>query len=104
MIIAAYAGTDNEEHLSMSYDLKRFENSFIGIPNPFERGDIVRLTTEYKRHGTVATVQQEWQKLLETGKVRGAKWAFSTPVYRSTCFRITEISCTPISALPFGEI
>ena len=58
----------DEERISMSYDLARFENAFIPVPNPFERGDIVRLTTCREGHGIVATSQREWKKLLERVK------------------------------------
>lgn len=65
----------DEERISMSYDLSRFENAFIYIPNPFERGDIVCLTTGREGHGIVATSQREWKEFLErvkAGKARGA--------------------------------
>ena len=65
----------DEERISMSYDLSRFENAFIYIPNPFERGDIVCLTTGREGHGIVATSQREWKDFLErvkAGKARGA--------------------------------
>lgn len=65
----------DEEHLSRSYDLKRFENAFIFVPNPFETGDIVRLTTDCEGHGIVATSQLEWQAFLERVESGRAKWA-----------------------------
>lgn len=59
----------------MSYDIQRFENAFIHIPNPFGRGDIVRLTTDHEGHGIVETSQLEWQEFLERVESGGAKWA-----------------------------
>ena len=68
----------DEEEISMSYDLSRFENAFIYIPNPFERGDIVRLTTVREGHGIVATSQREWKEFLEwvkTWKKKGVDFS-----------------------------
>lgn len=64
----------DEENISRAYDLRRFENAFIHIPNPFDRGDIVRLMTEREGHGIVATSQQEWNEFLERVKSGKAKW------------------------------
>lgn len=61
------------ENLDRAFDPARFENAFIFVPNPFERGDIVRLTTDRKGHGVVATSQQEWKEFLEQIKTRKAK-------------------------------
>ena len=58
----------DEEVISVLYDLSRFENAFIYISNPFERGDIVQLTTVRESHGIVATSQREWKKFLEQVK------------------------------------
>lgn len=60
------------ENLDRAFDPVRFENAFIFVPNPFERGDIVRLTTDHKGHGVVATSQQEWEEFLEQVKTRKA--------------------------------
>ena len=65
----------DEENISRSYDLKRFENAFIFVPNPFETGDIVRLTSDHEGHGIVATSQLEWQAFLERVESGRAKWA-----------------------------
>lgn len=60
------------ENLDRAFDSARFENAFIFVPNPFERGDIVRLTTDHEGHGVVATSQQEWEEFLEQVKTRKA--------------------------------
>lgn len=65
----------DEEHISMSYDLARFENAFIFIPNPFDRGDIVRSTAEREAHGIVATDLLEWAAFLGRVESGDAKWA-----------------------------
>lgn len=63
----------DEEMLSRSFDPARFENAFIHIPNPFERGDIVRLTTDRGERGVVATSQAEWTEFSEKVKSRELK-------------------------------
>lgn len=55
----------DEEMLSTAFDPARFENAFIHVPNPFERGDIVRLTADRGERGVVATSQAEWTEFLE---------------------------------------
>ena len=65
----------DEERISMSYDLSRFENTFIPVPNPFKKGDIVRSTTRRERHGVVVTSQQEWEEFLNQVASGKAKWA-----------------------------
>lgn len=62
----------DEERLSSSFDPARFENAFIFVPNPFERGDIVKLAKDREAHGVVATSQQEWKEFLEQVKTRKA--------------------------------
>ena len=42
----------------------RFENAFIPVPNPFERGDIVKLLSD-GGHGVVSTSSEEWRDFLE---------------------------------------
>lgn len=58
-------GRNDKENISRSYDPARFENTFIHIPNLFERGDVVRLTTEREGHGIVATSKLVWKEFLE---------------------------------------
>ena len=55
-----------EENLKIQYDPESFENAFINVPNPFEYGDIVRLTTDENSHGIVSTSQAEWKRFLES--------------------------------------
>ena len=43
----------------------RFEHSPVRMPNPFERGDIVRYM-EDEEYGIVETSQEEWRSLTET--------------------------------------
>ena len=64
----------DEENISRSFDSTRFENVFIKVPNPFERGDIVRLTTDPEGHGIVQSSQLEWQEFLERVASGRAKW------------------------------
>ena len=40
----------------------RFEQRYISVPNPFERGDIVRCTDELDEIGVVETSQMDWQE------------------------------------------
>lgn len=65
----------NKENIPILYDLSRFETAFIYIPNPFERGDIVRSTMGRERHGVVVTSQQEWEEFLDRVESGKAKWA-----------------------------
>lgn len=55
----------DEEELKVLYDPALFTNAFIFIPNPFELGDIVRLTYDHDAHGIVALSQEEWSEFLE---------------------------------------
>ena len=66
----------------MSYDLSLFQNAFITVPNPFERGDFVRSTEDPAAHGVVETSQQEWKvflKRVESGEIRGSDF-FDTSI------------------------
>ena len=52
-----------------------FWNAFYEVPNPFEKGDIVRLAgrcTDEKNYGIVATSQEAWQNNLV--KYRSDEW------------------------------
>ena len=42
-----------------------FENAYVNTPNPFELGDIVRVTAD-NRHGVVSTSRREWNLLMHT--------------------------------------
>ena len=61
----------DEEEIRMSYDLSLFQNAFIAVPNPFERGDIVRSTMNHAKHGVIEISQQEWKEYLERTKSWG---------------------------------
>lgn len=56
-----------QEELDRLFNTQRFENSYIDIPNPFEVGDIVCLTTD-NGHGVVVTSQEDWRHYKEIMK------------------------------------
>lgn len=60
-----------KEEVEKYDDPTRFENAFIAVPNPFERGDIVRSTMNHAKHGVIETSQQEWKEYLERVKSWG---------------------------------
>lgn len=45
-----------------------FTYIFYEVPNPFERGDIVRLADEAESYGIIETFQQHWREALERYK------------------------------------
>ena len=51
---------------------ERFEHKFYEAPNPFERGDIVRLV-EAEHYGIVETSQKEWFEILE--RFKSPEWS-----------------------------
>lgn len=54
----------DEKELELSFNPQRFENAFLSrMPNPFERGDIVRITGD-KSHGIVESSQEGWKDFL----------------------------------------
>ena len=55
---------DDNEVMSLLYDLNRFENAFIFMPDPFELGDIVK-ETEFGEVGIVETSVEERDKFHE---------------------------------------
>ena len=65
----------DKENIRRSYDHALFKNAFIRVPNPFERGDIVRFARDGKEHGIVATSQTEWKEFLERVESGKAQWA-----------------------------
>ena len=58
----------DEEEIHRAFAPELFENAFIIVPNPFERGDIVRLTGDHAKHGVIETSQQEWKRYVERMK------------------------------------
>lgn len=52
---------EDAEMLSMLFDPNRFENAYIEVPNPFEKGDIVRVVGS-ERQGIVLTSQRDWEE------------------------------------------
>ena len=57
----------DEKKLNMLFNPMRFENAYVDIPNPFEAGDIVKLTTN-GGYGVVKTTQKEWKEYNEKMK------------------------------------
>ena len=57
----------DEKKLDIIFNPRRFENAYVDIPNPFEAGDIVRLTTDGGQ-GIVMTSQKEWKEYNEKMK------------------------------------
>lgn len=51
-----------------NFDPSRFENTYLDVPNPFEKGDIVKLTTDGS-YGIVDTSQEEWNRYNEKIKL-----------------------------------
>lgn len=54
----------DEDNLKRIFHPNLFKNAFIHMPNPFERGDIVRLLPD-GCHGIINTSQMEWLEFLE---------------------------------------
>ncbi len=50
---------------------ERFENAFVEIPNPFDRGDIVKIVDE-EEYGIVETRNKRWQEDLD--RYRQQNW------------------------------
>lgn len=61
----------DEDDLKRIFSPDLFTNAFIHMPNPFEKGDIVRLIPD-GCHGVVNTSQAEWLEFL--GKVDAGKF------------------------------
>ena len=71
-----YEVTNEENAAVVDWGAKRFEWKFIRMPNPFEKGDIVRLTNS-ESIGIVATSQAEWQNFMRQVKDRKSVVDFS---------------------------
>ena len=56
------APSDYEHHMIDMRDSSRIENAYVEMPNPFDKGDIVKLTTN-DWHGIVVTSQAKWKRL-----------------------------------------
>lgn len=54
----------DEDNLERIFNPELFKNAFIHMPNPFEKGDIVRLLPD-GCHGVVNTSQEEWMEFLK---------------------------------------
>ena len=50
-----------KEELEILFSPARFENAYMEIPNPFEKGDMVRVVGT-DRYGMVRTSQAEWEE------------------------------------------
>lgn len=57
----------------------RFEERFLPLPNPFQRGDIVCWVTSPEKMGVVETSHEDWQDML-TGKRRTPRDFFGASV------------------------
>lgn len=55
---------DDEDTMKRLFDPSLFKNAFINMPNPFEKGDIVRLIPD-GCHGVVDTSQADWMEFLK---------------------------------------
>lgn len=72
--------SESEAEINSRDDLStRFENGFINVPNPFERGDIVKLVG-VGTHGIVATSQEEWKTFLKKVASKKPGWVDFTDV------------------------
>ena len=60
LYFAADIERDLAEELEMLFSPARFENAYMEIPNPFERGDIVSVVGT-DRQGIILTSQAEWE-------------------------------------------
>jgi hypothetical protein len=72
---------EDKSELERIFSSQRFENAFLYIKHPFERGDIVRMVNGSNVHGIVATSQKEWKQYLEEvrgGKFKGSDYIDST--------------------------
>ena len=51
-------------YTEMCFSVQRFENRYVELPNPFQRGDIVQVTGrfDHRRRGVVETSQEEWER------------------------------------------
>ena len=68
---------DDKEVMSLLYDLNRFENAFIFMPDPFEFGDIVK-ETEFGKVGIVETSREErdrFHKRIRSGELTGCDFS-----------------------------
>ena len=67
---------DDKEVMSLLYDLNRFENAFIFMPDPFELGDIVK-ETESGKVGIVETSREErdrFHERIKSGDLTGCEF------------------------------
>lgn len=55
---------DDGDTMKRLFDPSLFKNAFINMPNPFEKGDIVRLMPD-ECHGVVNTSQAHWMEFLK---------------------------------------
>ena len=63
------------DHVSDTDLYRRFEFMFYEVPNPFDRGDIVKLI-QSETYGVVATSQSDW---------KGCLARFRAPEYKTRC-------------------
>ena len=55
-----------KDDIARHFDTSLFENAYVDLPNPFERGDIVEVITDGAGrgayHGVIDTSQDEWEE------------------------------------------
>ena len=62
---------DDKETQRLIFDARRFENAFIAVPNPFEKGDIV-MGLHNGAHGIINTSRaenEEYTEKVKSGKI-----------------------------------
>ena len=52
---------------------QRFEERFVALPNPFQRGDIVRLVEDPGTLGVVESSREDWDELVEAARAGSKK-------------------------------
>lgn len=52
---------------------QRFEERFVALPNPFQRGDVVRLVEDPGTLGVVESSREDWDELVEAARVGSKK-------------------------------
>jgi hypothetical protein len=62
----------HDEQIACS-DLSRFENAYISLPNPFEKGDIVKITNS-NTVGIIETSSNEWLHFDSLAKELNSEW------------------------------
>ncbi|MCR5103559.1 MAG: hypothetical protein K6B68_03780 [Eubacterium sp.] len=67
-----YEFSDEEVARIEGRSMKRFENKYIVIPNPFEKGDRVKLVGDNSKVGIVDVSQEDWKRYVDKAIKPGA--------------------------------